>query len=52
MDFTSRHGQPVNAERDGVLAAGAAPSLVKTMVRDGIVGTAEPLCHGQRLLHL
>src|SRR5512132_3831181 len=44
MDFTSCHGQPVSAERKGVPAARSAPStaLVKTTVRDGVVGTGEP----------
>src|SRR5262245_31417029 len=44
MDFTSRQGQPVSAERGDALAARSAPStaLVKTMVRDGVMGTTEP----------
>src|SRR5215468_2321200 len=47
MDFTSRQGQPVSAEREDVLAARSALStaLVKTMVRDGAMGTIEPSRH-------
>jgi len=39
MDFTSRHGQPVSAERADALATGSASStgLVKTTVRDGVI---------------
>jgi hypothetical protein len=39
MDFTSRHGQPVSAERADALAARSASStgLVKTTVRDGVM---------------
>src|SRR5262245_17026366 len=47
MDFTSRQGQPVSAEREDALAARSALSaaLVKTMVRDGAMGTIEPSRH-------
>src|SRR5258708_34533306 len=45
MDFTSCQGQPVSAERADVLGNRSASSaaLVKTMVRDGVMGTTEPL---------
>src|SRR6266446_3101952 len=45
MAFTSRQGQPVSAERADVFGTRSACSaaLVKTMVRDGVMGTTEPL---------
>jgi hypothetical protein len=44
MDFTSCQGQPVSAERAAMLASRSALSaaLVKTMVRDRVMGTPKP----------
>jgi hypothetical protein len=43
MDLTSCHGQPVSAERGAALASRSALSVsVKTMVRDGVMGTPGP----------